>query len=101
MTLETPNISPEAALGAGLAAILLGTVTLSLVITHKLALPANVDELMDEALHQLERSCGLPGSFGAAAQIARAHMLNICRDIDTLPPMAAWRKERGDSTWNL
>ena len=97
MTLETSNVSPEAALGAGLTGILLGTVTLSLLVTHKLVAPANVSELMDEALHQLERSCGLAGSFGAAAQIARAHMLNVCRDIDTLPPMAAWREERDGS----
>jgi hypothetical protein len=94
MTLQTPDESSEAALGAGLAAILLGTVTLSLLVSHKLVVPGNVSELMDEALLQLERSCGLPGSFGKAAQIARAHMLNTCRDIDTLLPLAARRDER-------
>jgi hypothetical protein len=95
MTPQTPVESPEAALGAGLAAILLGTVTLSLLIRHKLVVPANVRELIDEALLQLERSCGLPGSFGKAAQIARAHMLNTCRDINTLLPLAARPDERG------
>src|ERR1700726_1865115 len=97
MTLEATNVSLEAALGAGLTGILLGTVTLSILVTHKLVAPGNVSELMDEALHQLERSCGLAGSFGAAAQIARAHMLNVCRDIDTLPPMTAWREQRDGS----
>ncbi|HEY2528987.1 MAG TPA: hypothetical protein VGJ20_13750 [Xanthobacteraceae bacterium] len=93
MTLEISNESPEAALGAGAAAILLGTVTLSLLVTHKLVAPAYVAELMDEARLQLERSCGLPGSLGAAAQIARAHMRNVYRDIDTLSHMAAWREK--------
>lgn len=91
MTVETPDASPEAALGAGLAGILLGSVTLNLLVAHKLVAPANVSELMDAALLQLESSCGLPGSFGAAAQIAREHMLNVYRDIETLPPMVAWR----------
>ena len=91
MTLKTPDVSPEAALGAGLADILLGSVTLNLMVAHKLVAPANVSELMDAALLQLERSCGLPGSLGAAAQVARAHMLNVYHDIETLPPMAAWR----------
>jgi hypothetical protein len=92
MTPETEDLSPEAALGAGLAVILLGSVTLNLLAAHGLVASANIGELMDAALLQLESSCGLPGPRGAAAQIARAHILNIYRDIETLPPMSAWRK---------
>jgi len=57
MTVGISNESPEAALGAGAAAILFGTVTLSLLVTHELVGPANVGALMGEALLQLERSC--------------------------------------------
>ena len=98
MTLEAPDEGPEAALGAGVAAILLGTVTLSLLVTHRVVGPANVCELMDEALRQLERSCGMPGSLGEAAQVARAHVLNVYRDIGALPPMAAWLEGRGSAS---
>jgi hypothetical protein len=69
----------------------------NLLVVHKLFTPANVSELVDAALLQLERSCDLSGSLGEAAQIARAHMINVYRDIETLPPMVAWRKEQKGS----
>jgi hypothetical protein len=97
MTMETQSVSSEDAMGAGLAAVLISTVTLNLLVTYKLVAPANVGELMDEALLQLEHSCGLSGSLGVAAQIARAHMLNVYRDIETLPPMATLREKRKSS----
>lgn len=98
MTLKTPDVSPEAALGAGLAAILLGSVTLNLMVAHKLVAPANVSELMDTALLQLERSCGLPGSLGAAAQVARACSMSTATSRRSRPwqPGARRRMARAD-----
>ncbi len=53
--------------------------------------PASLIELMKEAMLQVEPLRGLNAATAEIADFARAHLENILEDLNTLPPVVAWR----------
>ncbi len=85
MTQKDGEITPEIALGAAFASILMNSIALNSLVAQGLIPPDNLAELMDEALLQVEQLRGLNSTTSVVADIARAHLLNLFENLETLP----------------
>jgi hypothetical protein len=86
MNIGNGGITPEAALGAAFASILMNSIVLNAMVLRGVIPPASIVELMDEALLQVEQVRGLNSATAVVADFARAHLENIYGDLNTLPP---------------
>ena len=91
---ENQKITPEAALGAAFASILMNSIVLNSMILRDIISPAELFELMDEALLQVEQLRGLNTFTVPVADVARAHLDNISSNLETLPAVKEWRAKQ-------